>query len=57
MDNKRTPTLTVEERYNLTTRRQTLFEPFTSEDSLKRLLARKLHPTVAWVTAPTGKRT
>ncbi|KAK6516317.1 hypothetical protein TWF506_006226 [Arthrobotrys conoides] len=50
-----TPTPTIDERYRLITRRQKLFQPFTSEDSLKRLLAKKLHPTVAWVTAPTGK--
>ncbi|KAF3166088.1 hypothetical protein EYR41_002783 [Orbilia oligospora] len=55
MEPKITPTLTVDERYRLIIRRQTLFQPFTSEDSLKRLLAKKLHPTVAWVTAPTGK--
>ncbi|KAK6536038.1 hypothetical protein TWF281_000284 [Arthrobotrys megalospora] len=55
MEPKRTPTMTVDERYRLITRRQTLFQPFTSEDSIKRLLAKKLHPTVAWVTAPTGK--
>ncbi|KAK6343984.1 hypothetical protein TWF696_007635 [Orbilia brochopaga] len=52
---KESPVLTVDERYELITRRQGLFSPSTTPDTLKKLLQENPHPTIGWVTAPTGK--
>ncbi|KAJ6259923.1 Tyrosine--tRNA ligase [Drechslerella dactyloides] len=55
MKTKGTPLLTVSQRYELITRRQELFYPWTTEETLKELLEENPHPTIGWVTAPTGK--